>query len=110
MFKALVLCRIEYACQLWKLYHKKDILLIENIQRLFTRHIKDVAHLDYKDRLSALRLYSLQRRRERYLMIYVWKILEGHVMNLSNPIMSRLSPRRGRYCETSHVNHGRIGS
>ena len=27
---------------LWNLHHKKDILLIENIQRMFIRHIKDV--------------------------------------------------------------------
>ena len=60
---------------------KKDILSIENIQRMFTRHIKEVAHL-------APRLYLLQRMRERYLIIYVWKILEGQVMNLSNPVMS----------------------
>ena len=75
---------------------------------MFTKHIKDVAHLNYKDRLSALRFYSLQRRRERYLIIYVWEIIE--VMNLSNPIMSRLTPKRGQYCETYHVNHGRIDS
>ena len=31
-------------------------------------------------------------------------------MNLSNTIISRLSPKRGRYCETSHVNHGGISS
>ena len=42
--------------------------------------------------------------------MYVWKILEGHVINLSNPILSRFSPRRGCYFEISHVNHGRIGT
>ena len=54
--------------------------------------------------------HSLQHRRERYFITYVWKILEGHVINLSNPILSLLSPRKGHYCETSHVNHCRIGS
>ena len=44
------------------------------------------------------------------LIIYVWKILEGHVLNLTASIKSRYSPRRGRYCEMSHVNHGHIGS
>ena len=41
----------------------------------------------YIDRLSLLRLYSLQRRRERYYKIYVWKIIEGLVPNFSNPIV-----------------------
>ena len=35
----------------------------------------------YSDRLSLLRLYSLQRRRERYCIIYVWKIIEDFVPN-----------------------------
>ena len=103
LFKALVLCRIEYAYQLWSPQRKKDIFLIENVQRGFTKHIKNVVHLDYRERLDALGLYSLQRRRERYLIIYVWKTLEGHVLNLTDPILSRFSPRRGRHCETSII-------
>ena len=95
---------------MWNPHRKKDFLLIENVQRGFTKYIKNVAHLDYRECLAALELYSLQRRRERYLIIYVWKILGGHVLNLTDPILSRFSPRRGRYCETSHVNHGHIGS
>ena len=42
----------------------------------------------YSDRLSLLRLYSLQRRRERYCIIYVWKRIEDLVPNLSKPILS----------------------
>ena len=33
-----------------------------------------------------LKLYSLQRRRDRYTIIYVWKILESIVSNLNIPI------------------------
>ena len=61
----------------------------------------------YSDRLSLLRLYSLQRRRERYCIIYVWKIIEDLVPNLSKPIVCTHSERRGRYCVVSHVNIGR---
>ena len=41
---------------------------------------------DYKDEWMSrwdLRLYSLERRRERYLIIYVWRILEAQVPNPS---------------------------
>ena len=34
-------------------------------------------NLSYWERLKRLNLYSLQRRRERYLVIYVWKIIQG---------------------------------
>ena len=43
--------------------------------------------LDYSERLVFLKLHSLQRRRERYCIIYVWKIIEGLVPNFSNPIV-----------------------
>ena len=56
-----------------------------------------------------LKLYSLQRRRDRYTIIYVWKILESIVPNLNIPITSYSSIRRGRLCATSHVGIASIG-
>ena len=49
-----------------------------------------------------LKLYSLQRRRERYAVIYVWKVLEGTVPNPSDDeeggISGQHHPRFGRTC------------
>ena len=66
--------------------------------------------LEYSERLVSLKLYSLQRRRERYCIIYVWKIIEGLVPNFSKPIVCSYSERRGRSCIISHVNLGRLWS
>ena len=66
--------------------------------------------LEYSERLVSLKFYSLQRRRERYCIIYVWKIIEGLVPNFSKPIVCSYSERRGRSCIISHVNLGRLGS
>ena len=66
--------------------------------------------MPYHERLKSLGLYSLQRRRERYCIIYVWKIIEGLAPNFSNPITSKFSGRRGRSCVISHVNVGRVGT
>ena len=41
--------------------------------------------------------------RYRYSIIYVWKIVEGLVPNLSDPIPCSLSDRRGRTCIVYHV-------
>ena len=49
---------------------------IEAIQRTFTYKITEVQHLNYWERLQELKLYSLQRRRERYIIIYIWKITQ----------------------------------
>ena len=47
---------------------------IEGVQRTFTSRIWGVQHLDYWQRLKALNLMSMQRRRERYIIIHMWKI------------------------------------
>ena len=54
-----------------------------------------------------LNLKSLHRKRERYCIIYLWKILKFLVPNFSDPIVCSFSNRRGRSCIVSHVNLGR---
>ena len=66
--------------------------------------------IPYHERLKSLGLYSLQRIRERYCIIYMWKIIEGLAPNLSNPIKSTFSGRRDRSCVISHVNVGGVGT
>ena len=66
--------------------------------------------MPYRERLESLGLYSLQRRRERYCIIYIWKIIEDLAPNFLNLITSTFSERRGRSCVISHVNVGRVGT
>ena len=75
LYKSLVMSRLEYASQLWSPYLLKDVYLIEKVQRDFTKHISGMCFLSYSKRLVVLKLYSLQRRRERYGIIYMWKII-----------------------------------
>ena len=63
-----------------------------------------VRDLSYHERLQTLKLYSLQRRRERYVIILIWKIIENKSQNLSDPILCNFSDRRGRSCAISHVD------
>ena len=102
--------RLDYGCQLWSSYLIKHINMVEKVQRSFTRFISDMAGLSYTERLTVLKLYSLQHRRERYIIIYVWKILEGLVPNLYPHICTKTSDRRGRTCISSHINVGRLGT
>lgn len=38
--------------------------------------------MNYWDGFKHLELHSLQRRREQYQIIYVWKIIEDYVPNI----------------------------
>ena len=110
LFKSIVLSRIDYGSQLWSPSKKGYICELERIQRSFTKYISGMQNLSYHQRLNALRLYSLQRRRDRYIVIYMWKILENLVPNLIPKVQIYTSERRGRLCYTQHVPVGHIGS
>ena len=45
-----------------------------------------------------MKIYSLERRRERYRIMYVWKVLEKMVPNINGKIEVKLNERRGRQC------------
>ena len=66
--------------------------------------------LSYSKCLEVLKLYSLQRRRERYGIIYVWKIIKELVPNRSDPITCSFSDRRGRACVVCHSGADRLGT
>ena len=110
LFKSLVLSRLDYGSQLWSPTKILQIIVIEKIQKAFTKHIKGFSSFSYQERLSNLKIYSLQRRRERYIIIYVWKILENLVPNLVKPLQFYVSDRRGRLCSVSHVRLGHTGT
>ena len=81
LFKTMVRSKLEYCCPVWNPHKISDIKAIENIQRNFTRRINGCQDLDYWARLRKLGIMSLQRRRERYIIIHTWKILNGRAPN-----------------------------
>ena len=105
LWKSLVIPILDYCSQLWSPSKVGDIQQIEQIQKSFTRKIRFDTKKDYWERLKQYHLYSLQRRRERYRIIYVWKILEGIVPNLSGRgrVKDKQSLRFGRVCLIPHV-------
>ena len=81
LYKALVRPILEYCCLVWSPTKISEIQAIENVQRAFTRKIYGMSELGYWERLQSLDLLSLQRRRQRYELIHVWKIYHGMVPN-----------------------------
>ena len=96
MWKSLVQGHIDYCSQLYFPNQSRELEKLENLQKTFTKKISEVSHLDYWTRLKQLKMYSQQRRSERYKIIYTWKILEGLVPNCG--INQTNSDRRGRSC------------
>ena len=108
--KSPVLSRLDYASQLWSPHLLKSVYLLENVQHSFTKHIAGMHTMSYEERQKHLDLYSIQRRRDRYQIINLWKIIEKFVPNLFAPITCTYSECRGRSCAVLHVNEGRLGT
>jgi len=84
LYKTYVRSNLEYCCPLWHPSGPNSMgntKKLEGVQRSFTSKIQTIQHLNYWQRLKFLNLMSLQRRRERYIIIYMWKILNGLVPN-----------------------------
>ena len=75
LFKSLVRPILEYAHAVWCPFKKKHILEIEKVQRQFTKQIKGLRNLSYQERLSQIKLPSLEFRRLRGDYIEVYKII-----------------------------------
>ena len=94
LYKTMVRPLLEYCCLVWCPSGVGDIKAIENVQRCFTRRLDGMKGLDYWARLKELKLMSLQRRRQRYMLIHVWKTYQELVPNSADLVFQR-NPRLG---------------
>ena len=77
LFKSMVRSILEYCCAVWDPSKVGDIQALEAVHRHFTKRVAGCSDLDYWERLKKLKMLSLQRWRERYRIIHVWKILNN---------------------------------
>ena len=90
---------------LWKQLLQPHVDYLERLEisrEHYTRKIHEMKDLDYWSRLKALKIYSQERRIERYRIIYTWKIIEGLVPNFG--LNASINERLGRFVEIEKLN------
>ena len=94
IWKSLVQSKLDYCSQLWTPVDQASIAKLGTVFRHFSSQIAGLEDYNYWDRLKILKIYSQERCRERYRIIFIWKVLQGLVKGYD--ISSFVSPRRGR--------------
>ena len=96
LLKSLVQPKLDYCSQLWSPSNQTSINKLEMVQKHLIDKIVDhrLTTLNYWEKLQELRLYSQERRRERYQVIFLWKISQGLVSGYDVTFTSE--GRRGR--------------
>jgi len=54
---------LQYCVQMWSPQYRRDMELLERVQRRTTKMTQGMEHIHHKDRLRELGLFSLEKQR-----------------------------------------------
>ena len=95
IWKSLVQPKLDYCSQFWSPGDQESINRIESVQRHFISAVSFLQEMSYWEKLKKFQAYSQERRRERYMIIFLWKISQGLVKGYSL-LFTGVLGRRGR--------------
>jgi len=97
----------ESCVQLWSSQHRKDMNVLDWVQRRVTKMIRGLEYLSYEDRLRELGLFSLEKRRLRCDLLAAFQYLKGAWRKDGEGLFTRVCSDRTRG-NGSKVKEGRF--
>ena len=77
LYSVLVRPHLEYCTQMWSPQYRRDVDLLECIQRRATKIIQGMEHLPYEDWFREMGLIRLEKRRLQGDLIVAFQYLKG---------------------------------
>ena len=76
---------------------------MEGPLRSYTKKAYDTSHLNYWERLNVFRLSSIQRRVQRYKILYIWKMRNGLVPDCGLVSVKNTGTRSNNTYQTCNI-------